>query len=247
MPAGGYENPPIEEALCEFRFAPGPEWDLTIPGRLHGKVQDLYSGKPRTQKVVSANVAMSEGGGPPALAMNQAIGRVQLPSEDGTRMLSVGPDVLTVHTLRPYDGWSDFKPRITSGLDAYRQVAEPAGLARLGVRYINRITIPEESLRLDDYFTAAPPSAPGLPNQMSGFLHRTEYVYEDGVKLLLTFASIEGEEPTFLLDIDVIWEGEEPRSLDEVGTLVDELHSREGKAFEDLIKEPLRRLFDAPA
>jgi hypothetical protein len=36
-PMPKYKNAPIEEALCEFRFAPeqgNPEWDLTLPGRL---------------------------------------------------------------------------------------------------------------------------------------------------------------------------------------------------------------------
>ena len=28
-----YRNPPIEETLCEFRFAPSQEWDPTVPDR----------------------------------------------------------------------------------------------------------------------------------------------------------------------------------------------------------------------
>jgi hypothetical protein len=32
-----YRNPPIEEAHCEFCFAPSQEWDPTVPGQSHAK------------------------------------------------------------------------------------------------------------------------------------------------------------------------------------------------------------------
>ena len=42
-------------------------------------------------------------------------------------MIGVGPDVLSVHMLRPYhdplrsdhSGWDEFQPRISEALDAY--------------------------------------------------------------------------------------------------------------------------------
>ena len=37
-----YRNPPIEEALCEFRFKPGRDWDLTIPGKLQAAIGEEY-------------------------------------------------------------------------------------------------------------------------------------------------------------------------------------------------------------
>jgi hypothetical protein len=41
-----YKNPPIEEALAEFRFVPRQEWDLTIPGKIHQhpNIRDAYRG-----------------------------------------------------------------------------------------------------------------------------------------------------------------------------------------------------------
>ena len=51
-----YKNPPIEEAIVEFRFVPGQEWNLTIPGKLHEhpRIKSQYPGKPRTQKILEA-------------------------------------------------------------------------------------------------------------------------------------------------------------------------------------------------
>ena len=76
-----YKNPPIEEALVEFRFAPGQEWDLTIPGKLHEKVKDSYPGKPRQQKLLQAAVQAVQGQ-PPGFTLQEGIMRVQLVDAD---------------------------------------------------------------------------------------------------------------------------------------------------------------------
>ena len=56
-----YKNPPIEEALCEFGFAPGPDWDPTIPGKLQAELGDEYSGKPREQRAVKVGLHVQKG------------------------------------------------------------------------------------------------------------------------------------------------------------------------------------------
>lgn len=40
-----YRNLPIEEAVCEFRFAPGSAWNLTVPGLFYEKIKDFYTGE----------------------------------------------------------------------------------------------------------------------------------------------------------------------------------------------------------
>jgi uncharacterized protein (TIGR04255 family) len=37
-----YKKPPIVEALFEFQFVPGREWDLTIPGLIYKKVKRRF-------------------------------------------------------------------------------------------------------------------------------------------------------------------------------------------------------------
>jgi uncharacterized protein (TIGR04255 family) len=51
--------------------------------------------------------------------------------------------------------------------------------------------------------------------------------------------------PAFLLDLDVVWEASQPSGVDTALTIVDDLHDREGKAFEAVITDELRRVFDA--
>jgi uncharacterized protein (TIGR04255 family) len=249
-----YKNPPIEEAVCEFRFTPGPEWDLTIPGKLHAVVRDTYPGKPRHQNVVEAAL-QSESGRSPNLMFREGIMKVQLVNEAGNRMLAVGQDVLSVHVLRPYQnpedpetsGWDEFRPRIETGLRAYWTVAEPVGVHRIGIRYINKIVIPRPTIRIETYFACGPPPIKDLPEQVGALLSHVEYRYEDGAKLLLTHANTEAPIGSvgFLLDLDVVREAPEPLPQERVMERVDELRERERSAFEAVITNAARELFDA--
>lgn len=79
-----YQNPPIEEALCEFHFRPGQDRNLTIPGKLQTKLGDEYTGKPQEQRVVQVGLE-SQGGEPPNLRYGEGLGRVLLATKDDKR------------------------------------------------------------------------------------------------------------------------------------------------------------------
>ncbi len=245
-----YKNPPIEEAVVEFLFVPGQEWDLTIPGKLHEHpdIKSQYPGKPRTKKLIKES-AFQSGPDQVNLAVQEGISRIQLVDNDGRNLISLGTDVLGVNLLRPYpdNGWEYFRPRIDTVLRAYSEVAQPKGVKRVGVRYINKIVVPEKEIEVGDYLQYSAPSAPDLPSKLAGFISRVEYIYDDvPIKLIVTQATVASPEgqPTFVADLDVIWEGAEPKSLDTVMELVDDLHEREGKAFEAIITDATRNLFN---
>lgn len=243
-----YKNPPIEEAIVEFRFAPGQEWNLTIPGKLHEHpaIKSQYPGKPRTQKIVETEWQTAPGR-LPNLAVREGFGRIQLVTLDGQRLISLGSDVLSVNTLRPYDGWTLFRPRIETALHAYSDVAQPMGVLRVGVRYVNKIILPGSEINTETYFQYGPLAVPQLPSKIAGLLNRVEYIYDDAVKLLITQATIDAPEgqSAFILDLDVICESAEAQSLERIMEVVDDLHVREGEAFEAIITDAAREVFNA--
>ena len=252
-PRRQYENPPIEEALCEFRFKPNLEWDLTIPGRLHVKLSGEYSGKPQEQKSVDVTLDTQQGK-PPKLSYSEGQTKVQLLTRDRKRIVAVGQDVLSIHMLRPYQdpkqpnnsGWDEFQERIKKALDVYWEVVQPKGVLRIGIRFINKIVIPEERVGVESYLKCALPRVAGLPGNLNNFLSRVNYVYNDGVRLVLSQKSLDTrlKQVEFLLDLDVIWENEQPIGKNEALTKVTDLRDRERAAFEAVITNQARRLFD---
>ena len=250
-----YRNPPVEEALCEFRFEPGRDWNLTIPGRLQSVLGSAYSGKLREQKAIEVDLGVRDGL-LPGLQYRQGLTKVQLVTTDGKRLVGVGKDSLSIHMLRPYrhqcdegrGGWEEFKPRIFEALDAYWQVAEPKGVNRVGVRYINKLVIPHGSVELEDYLVCGLPRTVALPETVSSFVSRVEYAFPDTVRLVLTLGTVPAsreEVQQFLLDLDVIRESTEPLDQRQEFSAVEELHARERKVFESVITDEARRLFDA--
>lgn len=248
-----YRNPPIEEALCEFHFDLGKEWDPEIPDMLRAELGDEYSGRPKRQNLVQVELAVREGR-PFELQHSERMERVQLITNDGTRVVGVGRDALSVHMLRPYQGtsaskdsgWGELRSRIQQALDAYWKIAKPRGVRRVGVRYINRIDIPENQVNFGDYLKCALPLVPELTGNVQEYFGRTELSHDDGVRLILSQAKISGpiEHTNLILDIDVIWETDNAIEKDMAMEKMRDLSDRERAAFEAVITDHARALFD---
>ena len=249
-----YRNPPIEEALCEFHFQPGPVWDLTVPGKLHMQLGTEYAGKPQEQKSIETEIQVQDGQ-PPSVQQREGLSRVRLLTKDEKRIVSVGRDVMSVHMLRPYQGatpqepggWEEFQSRISTALSAYWTVAQPVSVSRIGIRYINKIVIPQRTVRLEDYFRSSLPKVSGLPQQVGGFLIRVEYAHSEDVRLVLTQGLTEApaDHVAVMLDLDVTWNGTEPVKQDGAMQKATKLRDLERTAFEALITDQARELFDA--
>ncbi|MEH2382791.1 MAG: TIGR04255 family protein [Nostoc sp.] len=245
-----YSNPPIEEAICEFRFAPGQAWNFTIPGLFYEKARDLYTGEPQEQSLITTEFKF--GRVPPAkpeITVTQEMPKFLFPSADATKIVGVGPDALSIHSLRPYEGWDEFSHRIDQAFQFYLEVAKPVGITRISLRYINRIVISaDEAVDLSEYFNIYPQFPDSLPSNISGLVTRTESIYEDiPIRLVITLSDAEppSEQVVFILDLDIsqTWI-EKPLSLKEVLSNLHELKSREGQAFESLITDRTRELFN---
>jgi len=248
-----YRNPPIEEAVCDIQFAPAADWDPTMPGRLYEKLKEIYNEKPRPQQVVELPVLGTNAEGKPSAPSAHGLfkQRVQLLAENGTRIVGVSADQLSVHMLRPYTNWEEFRPRIMRALGAYREIASPEGVTRIGLRYINRITIGLDNPDLGQYFTI-PPKFPDVdpPTRVLGFFNRKEAEFIDKpIRIVITFTNLERKQPgglSYLLDIDVIWiRPDDPFPLDEIEGAIEDIKIRHRQVFESLITDESRKLFDA--
>jgi uncharacterized protein (TIGR04255 family) len=248
-----YRKPPIEEAVCDLQFAPGTDWDPTMPGRIYEKLRGTYNEKPRQQQVIEAQLQGAAADGSPSVSLQHRFGktRVQLLADGGTKIVGVGADQLSIHILRPYSDWEAFRPRISEALRAYQEVAEPEGISRVGLRYINRISLEGATPDLAKYFTI-PPSFPEAdpPTRMLAFFNRKEAEFLDKpIRIVVTFADMEPRTPdhsAYLLDIDIIWITTDSLiGMGEIEAVLEDMKVRHRQVFESLITDESRRLFDA--
>ena len=80
-----YLHDPIDEAMCEFTFAPASpsaQWDLTLPGRIqqHERLSKVYVGPSRQQTAQQITAGLVDApNASPNVAISTVLLRVLLP------------------------------------------------------------------------------------------------------------------------------------------------------------------------
>lgn len=239
-----YEKPPLVEAVCELRFHPEPDWDWTIPGLLYPKICDEF---PKKRERPRYQLALDQGRDDQKRSVQGQITQwIQFLREDETALVQVGPRILTVNKLKPYDDWRSFRGLIERVWKAYREVVSPDAIDRVGLRYINRIEIPDPQVEIESYLGAVPRIPDSLPQLYASWLQRTEIplLDDNGMLVIQTGSARETDESCsiFMLDLD-LRSAFEAIQLDTVMGWIERAHSRIEEGFEACITDKTRELF----
>jgi uncharacterized protein (TIGR04255 family) len=243
-----YRRPPIVEALCELYFE-GSEWDDTVPGQFYDQIKNDFPIK-RQREIQEAQVMLSTAGEASA-GVKRLPPWMQFVASNKNRLIQIGQDVLVVNQLKPYPQFEEWEPLIYSSLEKYRKLANPKGIARLGLRYINRVIIPHEKILMEEYFTVYPKLPETMGDTHGRFMIRVDLPSQQGGHgVLITFGSAPPEksgESAHLLDLYDIFKPEESLSFDAVKAQVKLAHENIEAAFEGSITDKLRALFELEA
>ncbi|KPJ64923.1 hypothetical protein AMJ44_11930 [candidate division WOR-1 bacterium DG_54_3] len=238
-----YKNPPIIEAVCEFRFEPGSAWDLAVPGLVYERIRDTFP-KRRPTRDVQLGVRQVEAGLEQELKTTE---RIRFLRDDEKAFMQVGPDQVAIHHLKPYPSWKGFQPLIMEGFSAYSKAASPKGIQRIGLRYINRIEIPGEKVKLEDHFEFYPFVGTKLPQDFGPFIVGIEVPYEDARDMLrVQLTSVRGSAPNMIAvlhDLDYFLAKPGSVAVDDTQEWIGVAHDKVEEVFEACIKDSLRKIF----
>jgi uncharacterized protein (TIGR04255 family) len=169
-------NPPLVEAVCEFKFAPSSNWDWTIPGRLYDKISDEFSVRGQVEGIQIVLKPMGKGEQPTPSQLGVALIRMQRPNKSA--LVQVGPNLLAVNHLRPYPDWTTFRALVTRMFDQYIEVAGFAAINRAGLRYINQIPLGAPKTDLSSIVSTDPGLCGPLDRPLAGFYQRFELQHD---------------------------------------------------------------------
>ncbi len=238
-----YSNPPIVEAVCEFRLSQESKWDLTIPGLVYKLIGGDF---PKKQKRIEQNLtfaATKEGIQQGIQTRESAV----FLSDDEKTLVRIGHHVLAVSRVKPYSSWEEYRPSIETAFQALVSSLEVEGLERIGLRYRNQIEVPVSSMNLEDYFEFTPNLGEKLPQNLANFIVGAEFQFEEGrdwCRVSLTnLRSGETEVSSFFLDIDYFLAEPEAITPKQAISWVETAHSRIEGIFEACITDKLRELF----
>ena len=243
-PGSKYRHPPIQEAVFEIHYRVG-----------HGTLESAFQGLqtcwerdyPKQRIVDDRSIKLSVG--PNGVDSNaQSAGkRLVCRSTDVGKIVQVGKQFIAINQLPPYPGWEEgFRATITARAADVRKHAGDAEISRVGLRYINRIEIPQSPLEWEQWFRFKLP----VPESCNGNTKRFQMYFEIAIPNdcllkvgIVSVPPVNVKTTTLMLDLDIIWTGK-PVAGSELPELMERVHAPHRLAFEDYLTEGLRGLFN---
>jgi uncharacterized protein (TIGR04255 family) len=232
-----YPNPPILEAVVEFRFtaAAAKVVEQSLRERLGGIYEHIDA-----QDFVEAQVAFDKNS--VSTSTRRVHHRTVMASSLRTRMLSCADDALGIHVLRPYPGWDNFLDQISEAIEALPESVRRGLVESIALRYLNQFALPGNSFAYEDFLKIVPPRAGNdMPTELLDHQSTTR-AFDPQTKTTVELRSgILSTPPTVGLDILVHrkldrpfceWRGE-----------LEGIHARERQIFEDCITDRAREIF----
>lgn len=230
-----YTNPPIKEAICEFRFSQSSQWDPTIPGLIFEKLKDQFPIK-ETGKDIETEILFNNDNIQPKVRLHE---RAIFKNNEGNMLIQVGVNHLAINHLVPYSSWEMYLNVIDKALTAYKETVETTFIDRIELRYINEIAVIQEQFRLEEYFDLYPHVGFQLENGYNSFIVGIQAEYGDDIQKI----QMTNNQSNIILDTTYFSGKPKTVPFEEVLQWLDKAHKKNNKAFEGSIKQELRNYF----
>lgn len=161
---------PIVEAVIEVRAQAEAVWDEPlITEHLKSKLPDYPNVQSQRQFMSEVKVEL----GQKAEGMIQDLGwkGLRLESADKLHIAQFNRDGFSFSRLQPYDSWEQFCSEGLRIWQLHMDLAKPAEVHRLGLRFINRMALSREEEQLEDYLQILPQNPQGMDLPIGGFFH----------------------------------------------------------------------------
>lgn len=232
-----FPNPTIREALCEIHFllpADTP-WDSSYFGAFFQSLQPSFPVfEPVPPTGLQIQVTSGQAGIlPPESRMRYRHGQRNL-------LIQLSESILTVNVLPRYEGWARMQADVQWAWQRARNVLQPSGITRIGLRYINFVSktgpndVPSNWFAANDYVASAV-----LASQPRAFSRIEAWNGKSGRSVVTLAQSIEND--NFVLDLDCIQESQDD-PLQEPESTLTALHDMAWRIFKGFITPQLRTL-----
>jgi len=165
--AGGirYSHAPITEAVVEFRVTQRPTLTLDELNGLGTAESEYPLITPRFD--VQGEFELTD------VAVSTSARRIHsgyvFSREDRSQIFQARLDGFSFSRLPPYDTWGPFAEEAVRIWRRYVAVARPISVDRIGVRYVNRIDVPKDSIEIKDYLNVWPEIPETMPQVLQGY------------------------------------------------------------------------------
>lgn len=227
-------NAPVVEALIDIRVRSRPGFQAEEFRKL---VPELASRYPIAdeQRAVQAQFEMRPGQQPSQASRDLGLQGLLFRPTDRLSIVQFRADGFTFNRLKPYTSWEHIFPEAMSLWRMYRSIAQPLGVTRLALRYIDHLRAPLPVQELGGYLTAPPQVPDELPQDLVEYL-TSILVHDVSSEVLarITQTMRSGVEPsvvTFILDVDAFRNVDLPPDSPDIEPIFLALRSFKNTAF----------------
>ncbi len=216
-----YQRPPIVEVRCEA-VVTGGQWTDETPFHLRAHLLEQY---PRQ---VSAPAKESRA-------------RLIVSRKDDSQTVQFFPHKVIVSQLRPYPGFRVLSSSVLDMVALHREVMGSARVERIGIRYVNRIALPNPHMDVSRYLKVESSRANGFRRRM------ILKPLNPGHKLVATAGSSHSSRAPFgvvLLDIHDYLDAGDCGDIPNLAACLEEVHQNVEDAFERLVTDEARQTFE---
>ncbi len=250
-----YHDPPVHEVVLSLGFH--DSLDPVDLERLPENIAGRFSRSDRLERT-EAEIALGPVG-ETAVSSQRRFDGWLFKHDDGSRILRTSASLVSYHVVRPgkwpagpYPGWDIIRPEWVDLLQLLAPAYQLTPIRRSGLRYLNRIAIPEEA-NPSEWFTVTL-RAPSLLRGLFNFNLAQTWARIEGNERLsanIKMAKITIEAPEYakghqgvLLDIEVfnLYVKDAPR-FTELTEWFNQAHAVENEIFEECVTEALRTRF----
>lgn len=201
-----FKTPPIQEALLDVQVTLSGETSLAVLRQFQTGLESRF---PERQERISLQQGfqISGAGDSQAITSSRSVdGYLFVAKADG-KIVQARRDGFTFNKLRPYSNWEAFSGEARELWQRYVDIAKPANVRRIGLRYINRIEIPMPLRDFREYCLLFPDFPSEIPKALGEFFLRfavpVESVPDGSAVVTLTFEPLhQGATLPLVLDID---------------------------------------------
>jgi uncharacterized protein (TIGR04255 family) len=239
-----YKRPPITEAVIGVQFAAPIAADELR--KISIRYNHSYPGEQQV-KNIGVHVTNFPGRKPSVTNVQETIG-YRRATDDATEIVLFTPNMLIVSQLAPYPGWEMFFGRFVRDWTLWKREMGFHKISRLGVRYINRVDIPNGEIFVEhEKYLNIYVQLPDVLGPTSSYAAQVVLPIKDLDSQLTINTGIMPSpllnHTSFLIDIDIGRAQDVPQRDEDVFAFLTTIRDRKNMAFEACITDQARELF----
>jgi uncharacterized protein (TIGR04255 family) len=239
---GQYPYPPITEAAIDIRFEQILSDDEQ--SKISKKLAPFYSlEKVEINRGVQVNINPD---GPKVTQQEQKI--IRRSNNDQNEIFLAAGQSIIVSQLAVYPGWDAFIRRFSRDYAVFKKITGYRKVARIGLRYINRIDVPVSSgvAKYENYLNLHI-ALPSVLDPVLTFSFQVKKIFKEiGCEVVINSASIPSPLPNcvaFVIDIDVGKHINVPQLDNDIAAFLEQARHLKNEIFEGSVTDSARKLF----